>query len=147
MIFSPSWLDHYVIHIVLQFSVHLVMKYGNHHALISCACVFQPVGHHRVVEIPNRCSKGSIFRIFCCHPNLIVPFESVHNGEHCIPHDRIYQQIHIGQCKFVLETDLIKISKVDAATYLPVLFYRYNFWAWASSMALSTPSLMQIAHT
>ena len=67
------------------------MKYGSHSVLISCARIFQPKGHHCAVEISDGCSKGSLFRIFRCHLNLIIPIESFYKGESGIPHSSIYQ--------------------------------------------------------
>ena len=78
MIFLPFLLHNYVIHIVFQPTMHHVMEYGSHHALVSCTCFFQPKGRHSVVEITYGHPESDFLRILWHHSNLVVLAESIH---------------------------------------------------------------------
>ena len=90
MVFSPSRLHDYVIHIVFQLMVQHVVEYGGYRALVSCTCILQPKGHHSVVEITYKHFEGNFLRIFWCHSNLVLPTEPVHEGKYGIPYCRVY---------------------------------------------------------
>ena len=91
MVFSSSRLYNYVIHIVFQLMVHHVLECGGYRALVSCTYIFQPKGHHSVVEITYGHSEGSFVHVFWRHSNLVVPTKSFHEGKHGIPWYRVYQ--------------------------------------------------------
>ena len=111
MIFSPFLLYHYVIHVVLHFSVHHVMKYGSHGALIGWACNFQLEGHHCVVKFPNEHFESSLFLILQCHPNLIVPTKSVHKGNMAFPTTKFISRSMLGNRNLSLGQTQLRFLK------------------------------------
>ena len=55
-----------------------------------CTCIFQPEGHHSVVEIVYGCSKSIFLRISWHHSNLVISAEAIHKGEHGVSCCRVY---------------------------------------------------------
>ena len=94
--------------------------------MVSCACIFQLKGYHSVVKIAYGYSESSFLCIFWCHSTLVVFAESIHKGEHGVSCCRIYQVVYVWQREFVLRVDLVEISEVYVAPYLPILLLHYR---------------------
>ena len=126
MVISPPRLYNYVIHIVFQLAMHHVMEYGGHHVLISCACIFQLKGHHNAVEVTYGCFESGFLYISWRHLNLIISTKFIHKGEHGVPCYRVYQQVHVRQREFVLWANLVEVSEIYAASYLPIFLLHWH---------------------
>src|ERR1043165_4377261 len=100
--------------------MHHIMKESNHSALIRCPCVLQAERHHLVAESPPRCNEGSFLHVIGRHLNLVVPRETIHEGEYLSLSGIIDQNVDVREREVIFRASSIQIPIINAHPYLAV---------------------------
>ena len=106
-------------------AMHHIMEQGYHGSLIGSTDILQVEWHDIICVGSPMSGECSLGFVLLCHLNLVVAWESIHEGEEPICSDIMDQGINVWLWKVILGAGPIQIPIINAHAYFPI-FLRYR---------------------
>jgi len=130
MIFFPLGFSNHIIDVYFSLFMHHIMKESHHCSLIYDSYIFKPKWHYFIIENPSKGNKNDIFFVFFDHFDLIVTWETIHEGVSKFLCSIIYKHIDVREkWKIIFRASSIKFPKIHTYSDF-ITFHRYCCYVW-----------------